>query len=55
MLENALPMLSSRSFTVSCLIFNSLSHFEFIFVHGVMIYSTSLIYTWSSNFPNTAC
>ena len=36
--ENALPMLS-KSFMVSCLIFKSLSHFEFIFVHSVRVYS----------------
>ena len=35
MLENILPMFSSRSFMVSCLIFKSLSHFEFIFMHSV--------------------
>ena len=35
MLENVLPMFSSRSFMVSCLVFKSLSHFEFIFVYGV--------------------
>ena len=35
MSENVLPMFSSRSFRVSCLIFKSLSHFEFIFVPGV--------------------
>ena len=35
MSENILLMLSSRSFMVSCLIFKSLSHFEFISVHGV--------------------
>ena len=34
-LENILPMFSSRSFMVSCLIFQFLSHFEFIFVYGV--------------------
>ena len=28
-------MFSSRSLMVSCLRFKSLSHFEFIFVHGV--------------------
>ena len=33
--ENVLPMFSFRSFMVSCLIFRSLSHFEFIFVYGV--------------------
>ena len=30
-----LPMFSSKSFMVSCLIFKSLSHFEFIFVYDV--------------------
>ena len=30
-----LPMFSSRSFMVSCLIFRSLNHFEFISVYGV--------------------
>ena len=35
MSENVLPMFSSRSFMVSCLIFRSLIHFEFIFVYGV--------------------
>ena len=39
MLENVLPMLSSRSFMVSCLMFKSLSHFEFIFVHSVRMCS----------------
>ena len=35
MSENVLPMFSSRSLMVSCLIFKSLSHFEFISVYGV--------------------
>ena len=35
MLESVLPMLSSGSFIVSDLMFRSLIHFEFIFVHGV--------------------
>ena len=35
MSENVLPMFSSRSFMVSCLIVKSLSHFEFIFVYSV--------------------
>ena len=39
MLENVLPMFSSRSFMVSCLVFKSLSHFEFIFVYGVRVCS----------------
>ena len=33
--ENVLPMFSSRSFMVLCLILKSLSHFEFIFVYDV--------------------
>ena len=33
--ENVLPMFSSRSFMVLCLILESLSHFEFIFVCDV--------------------
>ena len=32
-----LPMFSSRSFMVSCLMLKSLSHFEFIFVHSVRV------------------
>ena len=39
MSENVLPMLSSRRFMVSCLRFKSLSHFEFVFVHGVRVCS----------------
>ena len=38
MSENVLPMFSSRSFVVSCL--KSLSHFEFISVHGVGLCSS---------------
>ena len=34
MSENVLSMISSKKFMVSCLIFKSLSHFEFIFVCG---------------------
>ena len=56
MLENVLPMFSSRSFIVLCLIFKSLSHFEFIFVCVVWEYVlTALIYMQFSNFPNTIC
>ena len=40
MSENVLPMFSSRSFMVYCLIFKSLSHFEFIFVYGVRVCSS---------------
>ena len=35
MSENILPMFSARSFMESRLMFQSLSHFEFIFVYGV--------------------
>ena len=35
MSESVLPMFSSRSFIVSGLMFKSLIHIEFIFVHGV--------------------
>ena len=38
--KNVLPMFSSRSFMLSCLMFMSLSHFEFIFVHGVRVCSS---------------
>ena len=34
MSENVLPMFSSRSFMVSCLIFKSSNHSEFIVVYG---------------------
>ena len=39
MSENVLPVISSRSFRVACLLFKSLSHFEFIFVYGVRVCS----------------
>ena len=35
-----LPMFSSKSLMVSCLAIKSLSHFEFIFVHGARMYSS---------------
>ena len=38
MSENVWPMFSS-SFMVSCLMFKSLSYFEFIFAHGVSVCS----------------
>ena len=40
MSENVWLMFSSKSFMVSCLVFQSLSHSEFIFVHGVMVCSS---------------
>ena len=39
MSEHVLPMFLSRSFMVSCLVFKSLSYFEFIFVCGVRVCS----------------
>ena len=39
-LENVLPVFSSRSLMVSCFAFKSLSNLEFIFVHGVRVCST---------------
>ena len=35
MSENVLPIFSSRSLMVFCLMFKSFSHFEVTFVHGV--------------------
>ena len=43
--QSVLPMISSRSFMVSCFIFKSLSHFEFIFVHDVKMCS-NFIRVW---------
>uniref|UniRef100_A0A8D1GVV7 Uncharacterized protein n=1 Tax=Sus scrofa TaxID=9823 RepID=A0A8D1GVV7_PIG len=40
MSDNVLPMFSSRSLEVSSLIFKSLIHFEFIFIHGVRVCSS---------------
>ena len=51
MSENVLPMFSYRSFTVSCLIFKSLSHFEFIFVYAVRVFHKR-IFKFCSNHIN---
>ena len=40
MAESVLVMFSSKSFMVYCLIFKSLSHFQFIFVYGVRVCSS---------------
>ena len=37
MLENVLPVFSSRSFMVSCLMFKCISHFGFIWGPGVRV------------------
>ena len=39
MSDNILPIMSSMSFLVSCLKFQFVSHFEFIFVYGVRVCS----------------
>ena len=38
--ENILPMFSSRSFMVSCVAFQALRSFEFVFVYGVRVRSS---------------
>ena len=48
-LEYVLPMFSSRSLMVSCLIFKSLSHLEFIFVYGVRDWRTFYFLTYPVN------
>ena len=39
MSESVLPIFPSRSLMVSCLLFQSVSHLEFILVHGVRVCS----------------
>ena len=52
MSENVLPVFFSRSFIMSCVIFKSLSHFEFLcMMWGSVL--TSVIYMQLSSFPNT--
>ena len=53
MSENVLPMFCSRSLMVSCLIFKSLSHFEFIFVYGVRECSNFFLLHVAVQFPST--
>ena len=54
MSESVLPMFSSRSLMVSCHIFKSFSHLEFIFVHGVRVCSSFIAFLaiFVSHFPN---
>ena len=47
--DNVLSMFSSKSFMVLCLMFKSLSHFEFNFVYVRACILTSLIYMWLGN------
>jgi len=55
MSENVLPTFSSRNFMVSCLIFKSLSHFEFILCMLWWCVLTSLIYMGLFKFPSITC
>ena len=55
MSENVLPMFSSRSFMVSCLIFKSLSYLEFIFLCSVRVCSNFTEQMQLSSFPSTTC
>ena len=55
MSESILSLFSSRSFMVSCLIFKSLSHFEFIFVYNVRECSNFIALHALSSFSNTTC
>ena len=43
MSESVLSMFSSRSFIVSGLMFRSLTHFEFIFVYGIIKCSSFIL------------
>ena len=51
MSDNVLSMFSSRDFMVSCLIFKSLSHFDFILMCGVSTYSNFIDLSVSCEFP----
>ena len=42
MSESILPVFSSRNFMMSCLMFKSLSYFQFIFTCGVRVCSSFL-------------
>ena len=56
MSENVLPLFSSRCFfTVSFLLFKSLGHFLFIFVHGGGNVLFSLIFMHLCSFPKVTC
>ena len=51
--KSVLPMFASRNFLVSCLVFRSLIHFEFIFVYGVRNVLILFFFTWLSSFSST--
>ena len=53
--KSGLPMFSSKSFIVSCLIFGSLIHFEVcvcVVLESVLV---SFFYIWLTSFPSTTC
>ena len=52
MSKRLLPMFSSRSFMVSHLTVKSIIHFEFIFVHGVRKWSSSILLHVAVQFHN---
>ena len=52
MSKRLLPMFSSRSFMVSHLTVRSIIHFEFIFVHGVRKWSSSILLHVAVQFHN---
>ena len=55
MSENVLPVFSSRTLMVTCLMCKPRGHFEFTFVHGVRVVLVSLIYMQLSSLSSTAC
>ena len=55
MSENVLLVFSSRSFLVSCFIFKTLGHFEFIFMHDVRVCFNFIDLHELSSFSNTTC
>ena len=55
MSENVLPMFSSRSFMVPCLIFKSLRHFEFILVCSMRVRSSFIVFIQILNCEFLSC
>ena len=55
MSENVLPTFSPRNFMVSCLIFKSFSHYEFILFMLWWYVLASLIYKGLFTFPSVTC
>ena len=53
--KSILPMFSLRSFIVSGLMFRPLTHFEFIFVHGIRECSNFILLHVAVQFSSTTC